>query len=181
MLRSRVALLSLLALIGAASSVPFSSASSTVPQACNLRGSWVASNAETNRFLSAINPTATSIRATSGALSATFHRGTLTVGSIGLQLVGRKGATKIEQELDIAAVAPYRVSGSRLLLGRGTYKLVYIRSVITTSSGTVVPVNLPPQRRATPPSTLPYSCTPGSLRLRVAAGAGGVVVTFRRD
>ncbi len=149
--------------------------------ACNLRGSWVASTAETDRYLAAINPTATAIHATSGALSASFVRGTLTVGSLGLQLSGRNGATTIDQEIDIAAVAPYRVSGSRLALGKGTFKLVYIRSVIVTSRGITVPVRLPPQRVRTPPSSVAYSCTPRELRLRVAAGASGVTVTFRRD
>lgn len=182
MRRSRLTLVvSLVLALGVVSFAPLSSAAPAGAQACNLRGSWVASNAETNRYLAAINPTTTRIRATSGALSATFTRGTLTVGSIGLQLSGRNSGTRIEQELDIAAVAPYSARGSRLELGRGTYKLVYIRSIIVTSSGTTVPVDLPPQRTATPPSTIPYSCTPSTLRLRVAAGAGGVMVTFRRD
>jgi hypothetical protein len=181
MLRSRVPLALLAAAIGAALLVPLSTASSGATTACNLRGSWVASTAETNRYLRAINPTTTEIRATSGALSATFGRGTLTVGSLGLRLTGRKGATTIKQEIDIAAVAPYRVAGSRLALGRGTYKLVYVSSVVVTSRGTVVPLDLPPQRRATPPSSVAYSCTPSTLRLRVAAGAAGVPITFRRD
>ncbi|HET9243626.1 MAG TPA: hypothetical protein VFN99_09280 [Gaiella sp.] len=167
--------------IGAAAFVPVSSAGSVAGQACNLRGSWVASTAETNRYLRAINPTTTDVRATSGALSATFDRATLTVGSLGLRLTGRKGATTIKQELDVAAVAPYRVNGGRLALGRGTYKLVYVRSVVITSSGVTVPLDLPAQRRATPPSSVAYSCTPGTLRLRVAAAAGGVTVAFRRD
>lgn len=181
MLRSRVPLALLAGAIGAALLVPLSSAAPETTSACNLRGSWVASAAETNRYLRAINPTTTDIRATSGALSATFGRGTLTVGSLGLRLTGRTGSTTIKQEVDIAAVAPYRVNGSRLALGRGTYKLVYVSSVVVTSSGTVLPLDLPPQRRATPPSSVAYSCTPSTLRLRVAAGVDGVQITFRRD
>jgi hypothetical protein len=182
MLRSRTSLLLVLAVaIGAVSVAPLSSASTNAAQACNLRGSWVASTAETNRYLRAINPTTTDIRVTSGALSATFHRGTLTVGSLGLRLTGRNSTSRLEQEIDIQAVAPYRVNGGRLALGRGTYKLVYISTVVITSSGITVPVDLPNQRRATPPSSVPYSCTPSTLRLRVAAGAGGVTLTFRRD
>ena len=182
MLRSRAPLVLLIAAaLSAVSFVPISAATSNGPEACNLRGSWVASRAETNRYLRAINPTTTDIRVTSGALSATFARGTLTVGSVGLRLIGRNSTSRLEQELDIQAAAPYRVDGARLALGRGTYKLVYISTVVTTSSGVVVPVDLPNQRRATPPTSVPYSCTPSTLRLRVAAGADGVQLTFRRD
>jgi hypothetical protein len=161
---------------------PLSSAAPIGSQACNLRGSWVANTAETARYIGALNPTTTQIQVTSGALSATFDSGRLTVGAIGLKLTGRKGATRLKQEIDIEAVAPYRVAGSRLALGRGTYKLVYISSVITTSNGATVAVDLPNISTATPPSSVPYSCTPGTLRLRVSAGArGGVTLTMRRD
>lgn len=161
---------------------PLSSAAPARSQACNLHGSWVASTAETSRYVSALNPTTTDIRVTSGALSATFDRGRLTVGSLGLKLTGRKGATRLKQEIDIEAVAPYRVEGSRLALGRGTYKLIYISSVITTSSGVTVDVDLPNTHTSTPPHSVPYSCTPSALRLRVAVGAsGGVTLNMRRD
>ena len=162
-------------------SAPLSSAASARADACNLRGSWVASTAETTRYVQAINPTTTEIRVTSGALSATFADGRLTVGSIGLKLKGRKGRATIKQEIDIEAVAPYRVAGSRLALGRGTYKLIYISNVIKTSSGVTVNANLPNVNTPTPPSTVAYSCTPSTLRLHVAAGASGVTLTLRRD
>ena len=159
-----------------------STAAPSGAQACNLRGSWVASTAETNRYLRAINPTTTAITVQSGALSATFDRGTFTFGSLGLKLEGRKGQTRLEEEIDIEAVAPYRAAAGQLSLGRGTYKLRYVSVVITTSSGTSTSVRLSNQSVSTTPSAVPYTCTPSALRLRVpVATGGGVTLNLRRD
>ena len=103
--------------------------------ACNLRGSWVANNAETARYVAAINPTTTAITITSGALSATFNSGRLTFGSIGLHLKGVKGSASIKQELDILTKAPYTTAPGQLRLGPGSFKITYISTVIKTSNG----------------------------------------------
>lgn len=176
-------LLALFAALSACLPVSGSSAAPGAAAACSLPGSWVASTAETNRYMQALNPTTTAITVTSGALSATFDRGTFTFGSLGLKLKGRKGAISIKEELDIEAVAPYTAAAGRISLGRGTYKLRYISVVITTSSGTTVPVRLPSTSTATPRGAAAYTCTPSTLRLRVPLGGGdrGVTLTLQRD
>lgn len=181
MSRSSLALVLLAGLAAAGLGVSSAAAEPAASEACNLRGSWIASTAETNRYMQRLNPTTTAITVTSGALSATFDRGTFTFGSLGLKLKGRKGATKIKEEIDLEAVAPYRVAAGRLTLGRGTYKLRYISVVITTSSGVTTPVRLPSQSVATPGNAVPYSCTPSVLRLQVPVGASGVTLTMQRD
>lgn len=170
------------AVVGSCLPVSGSSAATVATEACNLRGSWVANTAESTRYMRALNPTTTTITVTSGALSATFDRGSFTFGSLGLKLKGRKGATRIKQEIDIEAVAPYSAAAGRISLGRGTYKLRYISNVITTSNGVTVPVRLPSTSIATPRGGAGYTCTPNTLHLRVPLGGDrGVVLTLQRD
>ena len=172
-----------LALAGlvAALSVSPAYAAPAASTSCNLRGSWVANTAETARYVAAINPTTTAITITSGALSATFDRGTFTFGSIGLHLKGRKGGATIKQELDIQTVAPYTTVPGRLVLAAGSFKITYISTVIKTSTGVTVPVRLPNVGNRFPRTSLAYTCTPSVLRLHVPAGAAGVTLTMRRD
>jgi len=148
---------------------------------CNLHGSWVANNAETARYVAAINPTTTAITITSGALSATFNSGRFTFGSIGLHLKGVKGGALIKQELDILTKAPYTTAPGQLRLGPGSFKITYISTVIKTSNGVTVPVRLPNAGSRSPRMSLAYSCTPSVLHLHVPAGARGVTLTLRRD
>jgi len=58
--------------------------------------------------MQALNPTTTAITLTrtSEALSATFDRGTFTIGSLGLKLKGVHGWDEDQAEIDIEAVAP---------------------------------------------------------------------------
>ncbi len=160
----------------------FASATPVVGAACNLRGSWVASTAEANRYLRAANPTASSVTVTSGALSATFNRGVLTFGSLGLKLKVVTPGARLKQELTIESVAPYTASARRLTFGRGTYKLRYISAVVTTSSGITVPLRLPGASANVPASSTTYTCTPNLLNLRVPLANGrGVTLALRRD
>ncbi len=183
MSRTPLALLVAVALIGGTATTSTSTATAAPArgEACRLGGSWVANNAETARYVAAINPTTTAITITSGALSATFHGGTFTFGSIGLRLKGRKGSASIKQELDIQSVAPYTARASQLALGRGSFKITYISTVIKTSSGVTVPVRLPNVARRSPRGTLAYSCTARVLHLHVPAGAGTVTLTLRKS
>ena len=162
--------------------VSSSRAEPTRPQACNLRGSWVAGTQEASRYMAALSPGAADIRLTSGALTATFTRTTFTLGGLGLHLVGKLGGTTIKEEVDIEGVSPYRVHGSRLGLGRGSYKVHYVRATITVQ-GRTKPLRLPNSSIATPPSSVPYSCTPRVLQLAVAPGGvgGGVSLALRRE
>jgi hypothetical protein len=170
MRHAAIALAVLAAVLGGI--VSSSRAAPSEPQACNLRGSWVAGTAEANRYMSALSPGATEIRLTSGALTATFTRTTFTLGGVGLHLVGKLGGTTIKEEVDIEGVAPYRVRGSRLALGRGTYKVNYVHATITVQ-GRTKPLRLPSSSVATPGSSVPYSCTPRVLHLTVAPGGTG--------
>lgn len=179
-MRPLVLALAFAAVLGALSVSP-TSAATTTGTSCNLGGSWVASTAETARYVAAINPTTTAITITSGALSATFDRGKFTFGSIGLHLKGRKGAATIKQELDIQTAAPYTTRAGQLRLGPGSFKITYISTVIKTSSGTTVPVRLPAVANRSPRMSLAYTCTPSALHLHVPAGAAGVTLTLRRD
>jgi hypothetical protein len=168
------------ALVAGAAAHSNASAAPTSAQACRLGGSWVANRAETARYVAAINPTTTAITITSGALSATFNSGTFTFGSIGLELKGRKGAATIKQELDIQSVAPYTAGASAIALRPGNFKITYISTVIKTSSGVTVPVRLPNLANRSARGSLPYSCTPRVLHLRVPAGGGNVTLTLRK-
>ncbi len=180
MRRSMFVLALAVAVIGTLVLVPFSAASPSSAQACNLRGSWVANTAVTNQYFQALNPTTGDIHVTSGALSATFARGRFSLGSIGLHLVGTKGQTTIKEEIDLQSEAPYTVRGTSIVLGRGTYKLVYINVVLTTH-GKSKQVNLPTHALSTPGHSLSYSCTPNVLQLHVPVGARTVTLTMRRD
>ncbi len=170
----------LAAVVGALSVSP-THAAPAAATSCNLNGSWVANNAETARYVAAINPTTTAITITSGALSATFNRGTFTFGSIGLKLKGRKGGASIKQELDIQSVAPYTARARQIALGPGSFKITYISTVIKTSSGVTVPVRLPNLANRSPRGSLAYTCTASVLHLHVPAGAAGVTLTLRRS
>lgn len=174
-----LALLLAVATAVCASVVPGAVAASKRGQACNLRGSWVANNAETNRYFQALNPTTGDLRVASGALSATFTRGTWTFGGIGLHLVGRRGSTTIKEEIDLDATAPYTVRGATIHLGNGHYKLIHVHTTLTTS-GKTASVNLPNTNVATPPKDVPYRCTPRVLHLTVTAGLTNVTLTLRR-
>jgi hypothetical protein len=165
----------LLALAAAAAFASSAGATVDSAQACNLRGSWVASNAEANRYMQALSPSTSAITLTRGSLVATFSRNTFTFGGIGLELAGRRGQTKLEEQVDISAVAPYRVVGSRIALGRGSYKLRYVRVVLILAGGVSTPVRLPNQATATPPQTLAYTCAGRTLRLHVPTPSGGTV------
>jgi hypothetical protein len=178
--RPIVLALALAAFVGALAVSP-TSAAPAATTSCNLSGSWVANNAETARYVAAINPTTTAISITSGALSATFDHGQFAFGSIGLHLKGSKGGATIKQELDIQTTAPYTTRAGQLRLGPGSFKITYISTVIKTSSGTTVPVRLPNIGNRAPRMSLAYTCTPSLLHLHVPAGAAGVTLTLRRD
>jgi len=151
------------------------------PQACNLRGSWVAKTAEADRYMQALNPTSSEIRLTHGALSATFTRTTFTFGGLSLGLVGKLGQSTLREVFDIEAVAPYRVRGTRIALGKGTYKIHYVSAKLT-QHGRTTALRLPNSALDTPASSVPYSCTPRVLHLTVAPGgtARGVMLALRR-
>ena len=172
-----VQLISTTAVAALALGVASSSADPTSTQACNLRGSWVASAQEANRYMQALNPTSTAIALTSGSLTATFTRTTFTFGGVGLHLTGQLGRSMLREEVDIDASAPYRVRGSRLALGKGTYKIVYVNAKLT-QNGRTTTLRLPNSSIATPPSSLPYSCTPSVLRLTITPGGTGSRVTL---
>ncbi len=180
MVRALLVLVFVTALVGGSVGTSGASAAPSRAETCGLGGSWVANQAETARYVAAINPTTTAITITSGALSATFHRGTFTFGSIGLKLKGRKGGATIKQELDIQSVAPYTAQASVIALRPGSFKITYISTVIKTSSGVTVPVRLPNLANRSGRGSLPYSCTARVLHLRVPAGAGNVTLTLRK-
>ena len=73
-MRPIVLALALAAIVGVLPVSPTSAAPANATS-CNLHGSWVANNAETARYVAAINPTTSAITVTSGALSATFTGG----------------------------------------------------------------------------------------------------------
>jgi hypothetical protein len=178
----RLGVSALFAVLVASSTAASAFAAPAVGAACNLRGSWVASTAEANRYLRAANPTASSVTVTNGALSATFHRGILTFGSLGLKLKVVTPGARLKEEITIESVAPYTASAGRLSFGRGTYKLRYISAVVTTSSGITVPLRLPGSSATVPRSSTGYTCTPSVLRLRVPlAGGRGVTLALSRD
>jgi hypothetical protein len=148
--------------------------------ACNLRGSWVAGTAEANRYMGALNPTASEITVARGSLTATFDRGTYTFGGLSLILVGKLGHTKIKEEVDIEATAPYTVRGTRIALGKGSYKLHYVHVQLIIPGGSKT-IHLADQALDTPPSSVAYRCTPRTLRLTVPTTAGsGVALNLQR-
>lgn len=165
-----------------AGSVSSSRAESSAPQACNLRGSWVASASEASRYMAALNPTSSTIELTSGSLSATFTRTTFTFGGLSLHLVGKLGESTLREVVDIEAEAPYHVRGSHVDLGGGTYKLHYISAKLTRRGRTTA-LRLPNSAIATPPRSVPYSCTPRVLNLQVSPGGTGrgVTLALRRE
>jgi hypothetical protein len=152
-----------------------SRAESAAPQACNLRGSWVAGTGEANRYMSALNPTSASIELKSGSLTATFTRTQFTFGGLSLMLVGTLGRSTIKEEVDIEASAAYHVRGSRLVFGAGTYNAHYVSAVLI-QNGRRTNLRLPASSIRTPGSSVAYSCSPGMLHLAVAAGGTGDAV-----
>jgi hypothetical protein len=174
-----IAVASLVAVL--AGSVASSHAEPSAPQACNLRGSWVASTSEASRYMAALNPTSSTIELASGSLTATFTRTTFTFGGLSLHLVGKLGRSTLREVVDIEAEAPYHVRGSHVDLGNGTYKIVYISAKLTRNGRTTT-LRLPNSSIATPPSAVPYSCTPRVLHLQVSPGdtGHGVTLALRR-
>jgi len=164
--------------LAVAAAVP---AAPAAPAACGLAGSWVAGTAEVNRYFHAINPTATRLAVTRGGLTATFDHGKFVFGGLGIGLKAQLGNTKLAQEIDIEAAAPYRSTSGRIVLSRGTYKLHYVRAKLTTPQGVTRLIRLPDQSSTTPGGAVPYSCTGSTLRLRVPVGAArGVTLTLHR-
>jgi len=157
--------------------VASSHAEPSAPSACNLRGSWVASTDEADRYMTALNPTSTDLHLTSGALSATFTRTTFTFGGLSLMLVGRLGRSTLKEEVDIEGVAPFHVRGSHIDLGAGHYKIHYI-SARLIRAGRTTQLHLPSSSLATPSSSVAYSCTPRLLHLEVAPGGSSRSVTL---
>jgi hypothetical protein len=173
----------LVAVAGATvASVGSSRASPAAPSACNLRGSWVANTAEADRYMSELNPTSSEIHLTSGALTATFTRTTFTFGGLSLHLVGRLGRSTLKEVIDIEGVAPYHVRGTRVELGRGTYKIHYVSAKLIRS-GRTTRLRLPSSSIATPPRAVPYSCTPRVLQLTIAPGGSSstVLLALQRE
>ena len=163
-------------------SVGSSQASPAASSACNLRGSWVANTAEADRYMSALNPTSSEIHLTSGALSATFTRTTFTFGGLSLHLVGKLGRSTLKEIVDIEGVAPYHVRGAWVELGRGTYKIHYVSAKLIRN-GRTTRLSLPSSSIATPPSAVPYSCTPRELHLTIAPGGSStsVMLALQRE
>lgn len=152
------------------------------PSTCNPRGSWVASTAETNRFMQALNPTQTSIMVVRGAMSATFDRGHLSYGSLSLTLTGELGRTRIKEVVDVLTEAPYRVRGRQLVLGAGSYSLHYISVTLYPRGGGSTRVRLPDSHIATRAVSVGITCTSSTLQWTVPLpSGGGVPLTFRRD
>jgi hypothetical protein len=150
-------------------------------QTCNPHGSWATTNAEATRYFRAVNPTRATFTVQRGTLSATFDRGRLTFGGYSLTIVGKLGATtKIKEVIDMVTEAPYHMSGSTLVVGRGTYDVHYISVVVTTASGSKR-VPLPDQHVVSNANSVAISCTASVLHWRVATGpTAGVVLTFHR-
>jgi hypothetical protein len=149
---------------------------------CNPAGSWVASTAETNRFFQALNPTASEISVVRGAMSATFNRGRLTYGALSLTLTAKLGTTRLKEVVDLESEAPYRVRGSTLNLGAGTYSLHYISAVLYPRTGGSRPLHLPDTHIATRPISVGISCTRTRLTWAVPLPTGrGVELHFQRS
>lgn len=131
--------------------------------------------------MQALNPTATEIRVVGGSLTVTFDRHTYTFGGLSLMLVGKLGHTTIKEEVDIEATAPYTVRGTRIALGKGTYKLHYVHVKLILPGATKT-IRLPDQALDTPPSSVAYRCTPRTLRLSVPTLSGsGVTLALQRE
>ena len=176
MRRSRFAAIALAATATLGGAVAGSShAESSALQACNLRGSWVAGTGGANRYMSALNPTSTSIELRRGSLTATFTRTQFTFGGLSLMLVGTLGRSTLKEEVDIEATAPYHVRGSRVVFGPGTYRAHYVSAVLI-QNGRQTNLRLPASSVRTPGSSVGYSCSPHTLRLAVAAGGTGDAV-----
>jgi len=164
---------------------PTAAGSGTRQQACNLRGSWIADTGETERYVrSGFNPggVLTDLRVKRGSLSATFAGGTFTLGGLSIKIVGDspKPDLKIEEIVDLETVARYRVTGRRIVLSPGTYKVRIVRASIVTPQGSK-PFPAPSMTRPTTATTMPYTCTPGVLRLKVRAGRTVLDMKFDRE
>lgn len=164
---------------------PAAAGSSTRQQACNLRGSWIADSGETNRYVrAAFNPggVLSDIRVKRGWLIATFSGRTFTLGGLSLKIVGDSGASRLEIEeiVDLETVAPFRVTGRRIALSAGTYKVRIVRAVLRAPTGSK-PFPASSITRPTTARTMAYTCTPGVLRLKVPAGRTVLDMKFDRQ
>ncbi len=155
-----------------------------VNPAC-VRGSWVANTAEAQRLVRRLLPPALNMRVQRGALSATFVDGKLVYGGYSLVFVAGGGANEIaiKSTVDIIAKAPYRVSGNRLVLGSGKYKLHYLNVVVSLNGSSKVSRRPPDVAVTSPGGSVPFTCSGGTLRWKVPLplGSSGTWLTFQRD
>lgn len=157
-------------------------ASATTPRgsgsASCLRGSWVASQAETNRVLRALIPVG-GFEAR-GRLYMIFRDGSFQYGSRSIEIRNTIGDTEMIGRATFFTLSSYAARVGQLTFGRGTSTIEYGKMTAITRNGTIT-VDGPPQKTTrVPGGTAPFQCRGSSLKMKLPRFASLEWITLRR-
>jgi hypothetical protein len=143
-----------------------------------LRGSWVASQAETQRVLHALVPV-TGLEP-AGKLYMLFRGGAFQYGSTRLVLKSTVGDATMTAQARFFTLAPYTATRGMLTLRRGETTLEY-GSMSATKGGRTYTVPGPaPRTTRVPGGSVPFQCRGSTLRVRLPRFAGLDWITLHR-
>jgi hypothetical protein len=174
-----LAALGLLAVVASlAVSAPASGASPGSGSPSCLRGSWVASTAETRRVMRALVPGG--LFTSYGRLYMTFRSGAFQYGSTGLVLQSNVGDARMTARARFFTLAPYTARPGVLTLRAGQTSIEY-GPMSASSGGRTFTVAGPPNRTSsTPGGSTPFQCRGSTLKLRLPRFATLDWITLRR-
>lgn len=143
-----------------------------------LRGSWVASQAETNRVLRALIPTG-GFEAR-GRLYMIFRGGAFQYGSRSIELRNTIGDVQMIGRARFFTLSPYTARPGLVTFARGSSTIEYGKMTATSAKGTYSVDGPPPKTTPVPGGSAPFQCRGATLRMKLPRFASLQWITLRR-
>jgi hypothetical protein len=143
-----------------------------------LRGSWVASQAETNRVLRALIPVGGF--AARGRLYMIFRDGRFQYGSRHIEIRNTIGDTQMIGRATFFTLSSYTARAGQVTFGKGTSTTEYGKMTAIGSSGTHTVDGPPPKTTPVPGGTAPFQCRGETLKMKLPRFASLQWITLRR-
>jgi hypothetical protein len=143
-----------------------------------LRGSWVASSAETNRVLRALVPVPAF--EAKGPLYMTFQRGLFQYGSRAIEITNTFGDTKAIARARFFTLARYTARTGQVTFGKGTSTIEYGKMTSIKGGVSYTVDGPPPKTTPVPGGTTPFVCAGSTLKVKLPRISRLAWITLRR-
>ena len=143
-----------------------------------LRGSWVATQGETNRVLRALIPV--DGFAARGRLYMLFQDGAFQYGSRLLEVRNTIGDVQLIGRASFFTLARYSARQGQVTFAGGTSTIEYGKMTATGAKGTYSVPGPPAKTRPVPGGTAPFQCRGSTLRMKLPRFASLEWITLRR-